>query len=79
MMTLTFFDNVEVPISKVTIGTVVQQVSFDGRYRTPIQEYGHIVGFSQNCTKETILMVKWAGNNDWVQIHSTNVRILLAD
>jgi len=68
-----------VPICDVIIGSVVRYSQLtkpqwsSTSVRVPVERYGHVVGFTQNSVKETILLVKWEDEDAPLPINSTNV------
>jgi len=71
---------IDVPMSAVRLGTVVQLTEPPkqlGDPRTIVDKYGHIVGFSRNLLNELILRVLWDDETSTC-INSTHL-ILLTD
>ena len=54
------FHNGEFPISACRIGTVIQRTAFTTPKRTPIDSFGHIVGFGRNTSGELLMTIQLA-------------------
>lgn len=69
-MNLIFYGDKLVPVSHVTLGRVVKKQKINMEV-----EYGHIVGFFRNSTKELILKVLWDNGKEF-PIHPSNIELL---